>query len=99
MPSFWTIQLSTTQYLLSSGYGIYPSETYKSQDKSAYPGTRKALTVATMKAIYISMCEGRAGFSVKLSIGLFLSFFSYSDFSDMTFTTVTLLIKMSDVNQ
>ena len=45
-----------------------------------------------MKAMGISMCGGRVSRSVKLSIGLFSRIFAYSDFSDMTFTTYTLII-------
>jgi len=57
------------QYLLSSGYGIYPSGGHICQDKSAYPGIRKTSTAATVKARSIRMCVGRAGLFVKHFIG------------------------------
>ena len=46
-----------------------------------------------MKVMGISVCGGRVSRSVKLPIGLFPRIFAYSDFSDMTFTTSTLIIQ------
>ena len=50
MPQMYMDQIQCImRYLLSSGYGIYHSEAYKSQDKSAYTGIRKTHTALTVK--------------------------------------------------